>query len=96
MQRYPSLDSDIVVTGLPEKGEAFCNGLVASTHPKLTIVADSEYPATKRATRVLEQRLSDSGAHAVFTRNQGAITLTIGPDGAKMRSARSNWRDTSP
>jgi competence protein ComEC len=89
MQRYPYLDSDIVVTGLPEKGEAFCNGLVASTHPKLTIVADSEYPATKRASRVLEQRLSDSGAHAVFTRNHGAITLTIGPEGAKMRSARN-------
>jgi hypothetical protein len=33
--------------------------------------------------------LSDSGAHAVFTRNHGAITLTIGPEGAKMRSARN-------
>jgi competence protein ComEC len=93
MQRYPYLDSDIVVTGLPEKGEAFCNGLVASAHPRLTVIADSEYPATKRASRVLEQRLSNAGAHAVFTRKRGAVTITISPEGTKVRSA---WESELP
>jgi len=86
MRHYPYLDSDLVVTGLPEKGEAMCNGLIASAHPKLLIVADSEFPATKRATKVLEQRLSGTGAHPVFTRKQGAITITIRPNGFTVRS----------
>ena len=86
MRRYPYLDSDYVVTGLPERGEAVCDGLIASTHPKRLIVADSEFPATRRASRVFEQRLSTTGARALYTRKEGAITLTIRADGATLRA----------
>ena len=86
MQRYPYLDADVVVTGLPEKGEPMCNGLIASSHPKQTIVADSEFPATKRASRVLKERLSEMGARPVFTRDRGAVTVTITPEGFKTRA----------
>ncbi len=86
MQRHPCLDADIVVTGLPEKGEPMCNGLIGSTHPKRTIVADAEFPATKRATGVLKQRLKEMGAKPVFTRDQGAVTIIIRPEGFEIRS----------
>lgn len=86
MQRYPYLDADIVVTGLPEKGEPMCNGLIGSTHPKRTIVADAEFPATKRATGALKQRLNEMGAKPVFTREQGAVSITVRPDGFELRS----------
>jgi competence protein ComEC len=81
-----SLDADIVVAGLPERGEAMCNGLIARTAPERTIIADSEFPATKRATRVIQERLSRSGAHPVFTRKLGAINITIRPAGFELRS----------
>jgi len=80
MRRYPYLDSDLVITGLPERGEAVCDGLLASTHPRLLVVADSEFPATKRASKVFEQRLSRSGTPTVYTRKQGALTLTLRPN----------------
>jgi ComEC/Rec2-related protein len=87
MQRYPYLDADIVVTGLPEKGEPMCNGLIGTTHPKRTIVADAEIPATKRANGLLKQRLNEMGAKPVFTREQGAVRITVRPEGFELRSA---------
>ena len=86
MRRELDLNADVVVTGLPDKGEAFCDGLIAATKPNFTIVADSEFPATKRATRALTQRLRTSGANPLFTRDQGAITIIIRHDGATVRS----------
>jgi competence protein ComEC len=85
LRRHPYLDSDIVITGLPDKGEAVCDGLLASAHPKRLIVADSEFPATKRASKGFEQRMKTSGTRTVFTRKEGATTLSIRPEGASLR-----------
>ena len=87
MRRYPYLDADIVVTGLPEKGEPMCNGLIAITHPKRTIVADAEFPANKRASQALRERLENAGAKPVFTRDHGAITIIIRPEAVEMSAA---------
>ena len=86
MQRQPFLDADIVITGLPERGEPMCNGLIASTHPKRTIVADSEFPATKRATPALKERLTQMAAKPMFTREHGAITITVRAEDFAIRS----------
>ncbi|HEY0456579.1 MAG TPA: ComEC/Rec2 family competence protein, partial [Verrucomicrobiae bacterium] len=52
-QRYPELKADIVVSGLPAQSEPLADGFLDLLQPKLTIVADSLFPARERASRAL-------------------------------------------
>src|SRR6185503_9920912 len=51
------LRADIVVACLPERGEPLCDALLDEIQPGFVIVADSELPATKRASAALHERL---------------------------------------
>ena len=86
MKRGADLRADIVVTGLPEQTEPLCNGLIEAVQPKLIIVADSEFPATKRAGRGLRERLDAAHVPVIYTRTDGAVTLTIQPTRWIMRT----------
>jgi beta-lactamase superfamily II metal-dependent hydrolase len=95
MQRETNLQADIVITGLPEQGEALCDGLIEMTKPKLIIVADSEFPATKRATPALLDRLARHNVRVLSTRNTGAATIHIDPSGWRielMHDAKADAR----
>jgi len=83
MKRETDLRGDIVVTGLPEQGEALSNGLIDAIKPSLIIIADSEFPATKRATPALRERLALSQVPVIYTRNAAAVTISINPSGWK-------------
>jgi ComEC/Rec2-related protein len=80
------LRADVVVTGLPEKGGAVCDALLDAIQPKVIIVADSEFPATKRASATLRERLEQRHVPVFYTRETGAVTLVIKPDGWKLRT----------
>lgn len=80
MNRTTNLQADIVITGLPEQGEALCDRLIEQVQPKVIIVADSEFPATKRARPPFLERLARHNAHVLSTRNTGAVTLLINHD----------------
>jgi competence protein ComEC len=54
--RHPDLRADIVFAGLPTRGEPFASDWLAIVRPKLIVVIDSEFPATRRAPRELERR----------------------------------------
>jgi len=78
MQRETDLCADIVVSGLPEQSESLSDGLLERIRPKVVIVADSEFPATKRAGTRLRERLERQPAKVVYTRFSGAVTLMFG------------------
>jgi competence protein ComEC len=84
--RQPDLRADIVVTGLPEQTEPLSNALLDAVQPRLIIVADSEFPATKRASPRLRERLAQRSASVLYTRFNGAVTVTIGKAGWDLRA----------
>jgi len=88
MKRATDLHADVVVTGLPEQGEALCDGLIERIQPKLIIVADSEFPATKRAKLALLDRLARNQVRVIATRTTGAVTVFITPSGWRAEPMR--------
>jgi beta-lactamase superfamily II metal-dependent hydrolase len=49
---------------------------------------DSEIPATRRASQELMKRLRRSGASTLFTRETGAVTLSIRDGAWRVQTAR--------
>ncbi len=86
--RHPQLTADIVIAGLPSSGEPLASDWLSVVRPKLIIVADSELPATRRASPDLAKRLRKSGATVVFTRQAGAVTLAIRDGKWRVKTAR--------
>lgn len=81
MQRETDLRADIVVSGLPEQTEPLSDALLERIQPKVVIVADSEYPATKRAGARLRERLERHDVKVIYTRFSGAVKFTLGKSG---------------
>jgi ComEC/Rec2-related protein len=79
LSRTPDLRADIVVAGIPEQGEPLCEALREAIQPKLIIIADSEFPATKRANTKLRERLENRGIPVVYTSKSNAVVLTFRP-----------------
>lgn len=86
LQATNDLRADIVVTGLPEKTEPLCNALLDAIQPKVIIVADSEFPATKRAPAALRERLAQRQIPVIYTRQSGAVTIVARPGGWELRT----------
>ena len=85
MQREADLRADIVVSGLPEQSEPLSDVLLERIQPKVVIVADSEFPATKRAGVPLRERLERRAAKVLYARFSGAVTLMVGKSGWELR-----------
>jgi competence protein ComEC len=85
LSRTNDLRADIVVTGLTDEGEPLCDALLDAAQPRVIIVADSEYPATRRAGPKLCARLEQRGVPVIYTRSAGAVTL-------RLRRDRWSWR----
>ncbi len=86
MAREKDLRADIVVAGLPEQTEPLCEALLERIQPRVVVLADSEFPATKRASPALRQRLERHPAKVLYTRFSGAVTMTIGKSGWALRT----------
>jgi hypothetical protein len=67
----------VVVSGLPAEGEPLCNELLDAIHPRAIVIADSEFPSQRRATRGLRDRLAEANIPVFYTRDQGALKLVI-------------------
>ena len=80
------LRADIVVTGLPEKGEPLNDALLDKIQPQTIIVTDSEFPATKRASAALRERLEQRKIPVICTRDSSAVTIEIKPSDWKLRT----------
>lgn len=74
-ERLPGLRTDILVTGLPVQNEAICDALLDGVQPRVIVVADSEMPASERASAKLRERLAQRGIPVIYTRLAGAVTI---------------------
>jgi competence protein ComEC len=80
------LRADIVVAGLPAEGEPLCDGLLAAVQPRVIVIADSELPATRRASRSLKDRLAKRKVTVLFTRTAGAVKIVTDKSGWKWQT----------
>lgn len=86
LSQTSDLRADIVIAGLPNEGEPLCEVLLDAIHPKVVVIADSEFPATRRASRELKQRLSARNIPVIYTRTAGAVTIVTRPKGWELRT----------
>ncbi len=87
--RHPDLRAEIVIAGLPTRGEPLAAEWLAALRPKLIIITDSESPAPRRAARALVERLRRTGATVLLTRETGAVTLRIREGAWRVQTARA-------
>ena len=86
LERTSDLRADIVVTGLPSASEALCDPLLDAIQPRAIIVADSEFPASERASPKLCERLAQRNVLVVYTRSSGAATIEFRGQGWNLRT----------
>jgi competence protein ComEC len=88
LSRGPLPAADVVITGLPSRGEPLRAGLLEMLRPKIIIVIDAEYPAPRRASESLQARLATSGATVLYTRDRGSIELRFHRGEVEIRPAQ--------
>jgi len=74
------LRSDIIVAGLPTQTEALCEALLDATQPRVIVIADSELPATARASLKLKERLERRKVLVLSTREVGSVSILFQPN----------------
>jgi beta-lactamase superfamily II metal-dependent hydrolase len=79
IERHPELRADIVVAGLPQQDEPVGDALLDVVRPKLVVIADSEFPVSRRASAALRARLERRGIPILYTRDAGAVTVSLRP-----------------
>jgi ComEC/Rec2-related protein len=77
LSRTNDLRADIVIAGLPNEGEPLCDAFIDATQPKIIVIVDSEFPANRRASRELKERLAQSKIPVIYTRDSGAVTILV-------------------
>jgi competence protein ComEC len=80
------LRADIVVAGLPNEGEPLCDALIDAIQPKVIVIADSEFPANRRASRELKERLGRRNVLVIYTRNSCAVKIAADKSGWKLQT----------
>jgi ComEC/Rec2-related protein len=86
LERSNDLRADIVVAGLPNEGEPLCAALLDAIQPKIIVIADSEYPANRRASRSLKARLEETKNPVIYTRDAGAVKIVTDKNGWKLQT----------
>ena len=86
LSRTTDLRADIVSAGLPNEGEPLCDALIDAIQPKVIVIADSEFPATRRAKRELSERLAQRKVPVIYTRTSGAVKIMTDKNGWKLQT----------
>jgi beta-lactamase superfamily II metal-dependent hydrolase len=80
------LHADLVIAGLPTAGEPLCDALLDAIQPRAIVIADSEFPATRRASRDLQARLAERRVPVFYTRTAGAVKIETATPGWKLQT----------
>ena len=94
LERSPDLRTDILVTGLPVQNEAVGDDFLDAVQPRVIVVADSEFPASERASPKLQERLARRKVPVIYTRLAGAATIEWRGDQWELRT-RNGIRSSS-
>lgn len=86
LSRTNDLRADIVVAGLPDEGEPLCDALIAAVRPKVMVIADSEFPATRRASDALKARLEKTRIPVIYTRDSRAVKICVDQRGWMLKA----------
>jgi ComEC/Rec2-related protein len=86
LSRTNDLRSDIVIAGLPTEGEPLCDALLDAVQPKIIVIADSEFPANRRASRELKERLNGRNVPVIYTRSSGAVKIVADKSGWRLET----------
>ena len=86
LARTNDLRADIVIAGLPNEGEPLGDALIDAIQPKVIVIADSEFPATRRAGRALKDRLGQKEIPVIYTRTAGAVKIVTDNRGWKLQT----------
>jgi competence protein ComEC len=93
LQSHPDLKADIIVTGLPRESDPIADGFIESIKPSLIIVADSDFPASERASDRLRARLAKHRIPIVYTSDSGAVTLKFRRERFAIQTMNSSESD---
>jgi ComEC/Rec2-related protein len=77
LERQRNIEADIVVSGLPVQSEPVSDRLLEAVRPQLIIITDSEFPATRRASGRLQERLQARNIPVVYTRVAGSAKIVL-------------------
>jgi len=86
LARTNDMSADIVIAGLPNEGEPLCDALIDAIQPTVIVIADSEFPAARRAGRALKDRLEQSKIPVFYTRSSGAVEIVTDNRGWKLQT----------
>jgi beta-lactamase superfamily II metal-dependent hydrolase len=86
LSRTNDLRADIVVAGLPNEGEPLCDALIDAIQPRVIVIADSDFPAVRRASRALHERLEQRDIPVIYTRVSGAVEIVTDKSGWKLQT----------
>jgi competence protein ComEC len=87
IERYPGMDADILISGLPGRAEPATDRFLAAIHPKLVIICDSRYPARAQASARLRARLGRVSVPVIYTSKEGSTTIGRAAESAPDRAA---------
>jgi ComEC/Rec2-related protein len=87
LDRTNDLRADIVVSGIPTQTDPLCEALLNAVRPRVIIVADSDLPATARASERLKERLARRKVAVLHTRDTGAVTISLRPTACEIKTA---------
>jgi competence protein ComEC len=74
-----NLRADIVVAGVPDDGEPLGDAFLDFVQPRVIVIADSDFPAKKKASPDLKDRLAQRNVPVFYTSEMRSVTITIRP-----------------
>jgi competence protein ComEC len=86
MEQTNDLRADIVVAGLPNDSGPLCDALLDAIQPKIIVIVDSEFPANRRASRELKNRLAEKNIPVIYTRESGAVKIIFEQNGWNLQT----------
>ncbi|MEQ2007396.1 MAG: ComEC/Rec2 family competence protein [Limisphaerales bacterium] len=84
LARHTDLRADLVIAGIPEQGEPLSDALLAAIQPRLIVLTDTEFPASKRPKPALLARLSRTGVPVLRLTETGSLTGRVTVDGVSV------------
>lgn len=75
MSRHPDLRAEIVISGVPTRGEPLCDGLLDQLAPRMVVIVDASQPATARAPAACKARLRARRMNTLFASESGSLEL---------------------
>ena len=86
MERAGNLQADIVVAGIPSRGEPLGDALLDRIHPRLIIINAAYYTVPEQAKAPLRERLARRGVPVIYTCDAGSATLEFRRGAWKIRT----------